>query len=86
MSLFPIIEQHYLDKCTYTQRDIKRKLNDQGIDVSLRTINTILKKNKITRKRMKYRRQSKNLTKESKAIYNGVYNDIINFFFLQEQD
>jgi hypothetical protein len=27
---------------------------------------------------MKYRRQSKNLTKESKAIYKGVYNDIIN--------
>ncbi len=37
-----------IDKCTYTQRDIKRKFNDQGIDVSLRTINTILKKNKIT--------------------------------------
>jgi hypothetical protein len=87
--LFPIINELYQKKCDLTHLQIKNILEKGGIDVSLRTIFTILKKNKITRKRLKRRRQStrsegaaapacaENLTPESKAKYKKVFNELI---------
>lgn len=75
--VIPLLLEMIKANCTLTRKQIKERFSKQGIDISLRTIFTAMKEAKLTRKRMKYFRLSKNLTDESKAKYKKTYNDII---------
>jgi transposase len=64
-------------RCCITQQEIVNELASQGVQISSKSIHTIFQRHRITRKRVKRRRQSVNCTPESKAVFKDKWNAIM---------
>lgn len=76
--IVPIIRSMLQAKTTWTHSTMLHELLNNGVKCSKRTLRYSLKKMKVTRKRLKKKKLSKNTTPETLAEYKRTWNNIYN--------
>lgn len=61
-----------------TYNDMRRALRENDVVICLRYLYTVLRRSRITRKRVKKKRSSVNCTPESKRQYRDTWNEVMN--------